>query len=219
MAVKRIYHHTGNFKISIVIRLFTVIMLLISIWKNDWIWFIASLLIISVSFVPAVLQKNYKITLPWQLELLMMSTIILHFGGGAIDAYDNIHNYDTLTHFVSSVFIAFFAFAIVFILDEYGDTLRMNTFSMAFLVIIFTMSMGVLWELLEWSVDYFLQTNLQAGLDDTMKDLFVDTIAGFIMAVIGVHLVKKGRFREITRVMGEDINRNINNRNKIDLEE
>ena len=38
-----------------------------------------------------------------------------------------------------------------------------------------------------------------------MKDLLVDTIAGIFIAIIGVKLVKKGKFQDITGEFGEQI--------------
>lgn len=88
----------------------------------------------------------------------------------------------------------------------------MNSYSMAFVVIIFTMAVGVMWEFLEWLSDYFLGSTLQLSVDDTIKDLFVDTIGGLIMGIIGVYLIKKGKLKSITNDFGEQMNQNIINK-------
>ena len=49
-----------------------------------------------------------------------------------------------------------------------------------------------------------------------MKDLFIDTIAGIFIAIVGVNLIKKGRFQKITYNLGKQINSRIINRKKDD---
>lgn len=92
----------------------------------------------------------------------------------------------------------------------------MNKYAMAFIVIIFTMAMGVIWEFFEWATDILFQTHEQWGLQDTMKDLFIDTIAGIFIAIVGVNLIKKGKFQKITYKLGKQINSRIINRKKDD---
>ena len=98
--------------------------------------------------------------------------------------------------------MSFLAFAVIYILDEYWDGLHMDVYAMAFVVVIFTMAMGVVWEFLEWSIDLVFGTNEQWGLQDTMRDLLVDTIAGIIMAFGGVKLVKSGKLKELLKDFG-----------------
>lgn len=192
-----------------------VILLVFFILNRDGLGIFTALLILLAGFLPSILKRDW-ISLPWHLNVLLSSSILLHVGGHALGAYLMIPGYDTLTHFVSSIFVSFFAFTIVFILDEYWDDLHMNAYSMAFMVVIFTMAVGVLWEFDEWLSDYFFNTNLQTGLDNTMKDLAVDTIAGIIVAIFGVGWIKKGKFKEITRDFGEEINRKIINKPELD---
>ena len=62
----------------------------------------------------------------------------------------------------------------------------------------FAVTLGVVWEIYEFSADYIMGTNMQkfgteagelflgqAALMDTMKDLIVDTIGAFVISVIG----------------------------------
>jgi hypothetical protein len=47
-----------------------------------------------------------------------------------------------------------------------------------------------------------------------MKDLLVDTIAGIVVAVIGVRLIKRKDLQIITKDLGKQINTIISNREK-----
>ena len=219
-----IFDHMGqkdrkrhNKIVSFMVRILMVILLVFFIWNRDGLGIFTASLILLAGFLPSILKRD-KIPLPWHLNVLLSSAVLLHVGGHALGAYLTIPGYDTITHFVSSIFVSLFAFTIVFILDEYWDDLHMNAYSMAFIVVIFTIAVGVFWEFTEWMSDSLFNTNMQTGLDNTMKDLVVDTIAGILVATFGVGWVKKGKFKEITKDFGEEINRKIINKPEIDNE-
>lgn len=194
--------------LSYVLKIFMFILLFISIYNKHWIWIFGCILALIISFIPTILKRNYQITLPLILEILVTIALILHVGGGLLGAY-SIKHYDTLTHFVSSFLIAFIAFVIIYILDEYWDGLKMDKYAMAFVVVIATIAMGVIWEFNEWITDIVFGTYEQWGYNDTIKDLFIDTLAGILMAIIGVSMIKRGSFDEITDDFGKQIDKRI----------
>jgi uncharacterized membrane protein YjdF len=204
-----------EFIASSVLRITLWILLFISFWKSDWAWVFGCALCILLSFTPSILKSDFKITLPWQLDFLISLALFLHIGGGVLNLYTIIPGYDTLTHFVSSVLVGFMAFVIIYILDEHWEGLQMDVYVMAFFVVITAMAMGVVWELFEWSADLIFGSHEQWGLNDTMKDLLVDTVAGIFIAIIGVNLVKRGKFQEITDEFGEQIDDKILHPKKI----
>jgi len=203
----------GGIVLSYILKIVMIIFLVISIWKVHWVWIFGCTLALIVSLIPTVLKRNYQITLPLTLEILITIALILHVGGGLLGAYSITH-YDTLTHFVSSFLVAFLAFVIIYILDEYWDGLKMDKYAMAFVVVIATIAMGVVWELNEWITDIIFGTHEQWGYNDTLKDLFIDMIAGIVMAVIGVSMIKHGSFDEMTDDFGEQIDKRIIKRKK-----
>jgi hypothetical protein len=69
--------------------------------------------------------------------------------------------------------------------------------------------MGVIWEFNEWITDIIFGTSEQWGYTDTLKDLFIDTVAGIVMAVIGVSMIKRGSFDELTDDLGEQIDKTL----------
>jgi hypothetical protein len=198
----------GEIILSYALKIVMFIFLFISIWKLHWEWIFGCILAIIVSFIPTILKRNYQITLPIVLDILITLSLLLHVGGGLLGAY-NIPNYDILTHFISSFLVAFLAFVIIYILHVYWDGLIMDKYAMAFLVVITTIAMGVVWEYNEWITDLILKTSEQWGYDDTIRDLFIDTIAGITMAIIGVSMIKRGSFDEFTGELGKQIDKRI----------
>lgn len=206
----------SNFISLHILKIIMFILLIIAFWEDDLTGVFGCIIGIILSFIPSILHKNFNITLPWILDTLIAFALFLHIGGVVLNVYHTIPYYDSLTHFVSAILVAFLAFVSIYILDKYWKGLHMNKYAMAFIVIIFTMAMGVIWEFFEWATDILFQTQEQWGLQDTMKDLFIDTIAGIFIAIVGVNLIKKGRFQKITYNLGKQINSRIINRKKDD---
>jgi len=198
----------GGVILSYLLKILMVIFLIISIYNQHWIWIFGCTLALIVSSVPTILKRNYQITLPLVLEILITIALILHVGGGLLGAY-SIPQYDSLTHFVSSFLVAFIAFVIIYILHVYWDGLIMDKYAMAFVVVIATIAMGVVWEFNEWITDIIFGTYEQWGYNDTIKDLFIDMLAGIIMAIIGVSMIKRGSFDELTDELGVQIDKRI----------
>ena len=206
----------SNFISLHILKIIMFILLIIAFWEDDLTGVFGCIIGIILSFIPSILHKNFNITLPWILDTLIAFALFLHIGGVVLNVYHTIPYYDSLTHFVSAILVAFLAFVSIYILDKYWKGLHMNKYAMAFIVIIFTMAMGVIWEFFEWATDILFQTHEQWGLEDTMKDLFIDTIAGIFIAIVGVNLIKKGKFQKITYKLGKQINSRIINRSKDD---
>ena len=209
---KRSEYLKSNFLSLHILKIIMFILLIIAFWKDDWTGVFGCIIGIILSFIPSILHKNFNITLPWILDTLIAFTLFLHIGGVVLNVYHTIPYYDSLTHFVSAILVAFLAFVSIYILDKYWKGLHMDKYAMAFIVIIFTMAMGVVWEFFEWSTDLLFQTQEQWGLQDTMKDLLIDTIAGIFIAIVGVNWIKKGKFQKITYILGKQINSKIKNK-------
>jgi len=191
--------------VSFLLRSIMILLFFISIWQNDLNWVFGSGFAVFLTFLPMLLERNYHITLPWILEVLIVFALFLHIGGGVLSMYYTIPLYDKFAHFVSSFLVAFISFAAIYILDEYWDGLHMDRRAMVFVVIVSTMAFGVIWEFIEWGSDLVFGTHEQWGLTDTMTDLLVDTIGGVFMAFFGSSFMKSGKWMVLTKDFNQDI--------------
>jgi hypothetical protein len=137
---------------------------------------------------------------------------ILHIGGRLLEFYIIIAGYQLITRFFISALVAFISFAFIFILDEHWDGLIMDKYAMAFVTVISTMTMGVFMEFIKWlniSGTYYVKTN-----NVLMMNLSADTIAGILIAIIGVNLIKTGAFDKMTNTFSDQIDELIIHRNE-----
>ena len=177
-----------------------IVTLIVAIWKQEWIWVIGCFAGVFLGFVPSLLHRNIKITIPWPIELLIAAVCALNMGGVLLEAYYTIPGYHQFTQFLTSFLFAFLAFAVIYILDEYWDGLMMDKYAMAFVVVIGTMASCVILEFVKWIRLFGAK---QESVEEVLISLLIGTIAGIIMAFIGVALIKKGEFEELTEDMGK----------------
>ena len=186
--------------------------LFFAIREQQWLWVLGCIIGILISLIPTLLKKDYHITLPWSIELLIASVFALNMVGILLNAYYTIPGYTALTQLLISILIAFFAFAVIFILDEYWDGLKMDKNAMAFVVVITTMASAVILEFIKW---FNIFGRKQTSVDGVLTCLFISTIGGIIMAAVGVNLIKKGTFDDITEELGKQIDSKIIKRTKV----
>ncbi|RLF98208.1 hypothetical protein DRN58_07410 [Thermococci archaeon] len=185
--------------------------LVLALIVEQWIWIVGSIIGISIGFIPTILKKNIKLTLPWPIELLIASVFGLNMVGTLLNAYSTIPYFIAITQLLFSILVAFFAFAIIYILDEYWDGLKMDKYAMAFLVTVTTMASAVILEYIKY---FNIFGRRQTTVEGVLLCLLVSTFGGIVTAAVGVNLIKKGKFDDIAGDLGKQIEDQIIKRNK-----
>jgi hypothetical protein len=199
-------HLSGHAIASYSMKIVLVVTIILSVWKREWIWVLMCIVGIIIGFIPTILKRDIKVTLPWSVELIIAGVLALNMGGILLDAYYNIPGYSGLFQFFTSILVAFFAFAIIFILDQYWDGLKMDKYAMAFVVVVTTMASASILEFVKWFQIFGMKSET---VEKVLVSLFISTIAGIIMAMIGVSLIKKGKFEMMTEDLGKQIDSRI----------
>lgn len=181
---------------TFLLRIVMIISIILAIWRKDWVWVVGTCIGLFISILPSIIKKDVKFTLPWILDFLIALVTILHVCGRLLDFYYTIENYQLITRFFISALVGFISLSMIYILDEHWNGLKMDKYAMGFLTVIFTMAVGVFLEFIKWlniTGTYYVKTN-----HVLMMNLSADTIAGIIIAIIGVNLIKSGKFDKMT---------------------
>jgi hypothetical protein len=153
----------------------------------NYTWLPASVLSLFISVIPSILRRDLEIVLPFELNFWTVLALFLHVIGGFSGFYDNVPYWDHLTHAMSASLIAALGFVVVVTVDKYVDTIFLPRPFLALFIIMFTMAIGVLWELMEFVNDQLFGSRLQYNLDDTTVDMMFDAFGGFIVGIAGYH--------------------------------
>lgn len=158
--------------------------------------------------IPSFLARRWKFELPGFLYVLYILFLYCAvFLGEVRSFYYLVPHWDDFLHSFSSMMSGFFAVMVITILNRDDNLVfRLSPFFVALFAFAFSVAIGAVWEVYEFSLDGLLGMNMQkyitadgtmlighAALIDTMKDVLVDIIGALISSVIGYLSVKHSR--------------------------
>ncbi len=155
-------------------------------------------LALGVTYLPAVLERDYHIPMDAGLTLWITVAVFLHAlgtvgipGWSRASFYAELWWWDHMTHTLSSSIVAAAGYATARAFDEHSEAVYLPRRFMFVFILLFVVAFGVFWEVIEFGVSGAASlvgtTSVltQYGLDDTMLDLLFDTLGGVIVAVWG----------------------------------
>ena len=183
--------------------------------KSDYIlMFVQCLLGIFAMLLPGIIEKKIKIEIP--STMLLLYTLFLYcaiYLGEVKNFYYTIPYWDTILHTCSGAMLGALGFSFVSLLNrQHQIPVQLTPVFVSLFAFCFAITLGVFWEIYEFTFDGILGLNMQkfaletgellvgrSALSDTMKDLIVDSIGAFVMSVIGYISIKykKGWIEEL----------------------
>lgn len=156
-----------------------------SLWRGDWPLAIMATVAVAVALLPAVLQHNYRIVLPWFLVFLVVLQLHLHtFWGVWLRFYDSHWFWDKLLHLKGTMLVSLVGFLAAYAIHLCGHV-RLTWPILGLFTVVFGNALGAWWEIVEFVVDKTLKKNTQYGLDNTMIDLINNLLGSLIAAGLG----------------------------------
>jgi hypothetical protein len=164
---------------------------------------LVALLIINT---PAFFTRHKIRAIPIEIEILILLMVLFELvGGDALGLYVKFPYYDNFMHFMLPLYVALIGMMVVYTMYHFGR-FKASYLEMAILIVIITIGFGGMLEMGEYTYDKFLSkgpvgqitgnTQMQGSptqdaLDDTMNDLFTDTLGGIVGAVLGVFFIRR----------------------------
>jgi VanZ family protein len=175
-------------------------------YKGEYLFTFATVMAFFISLIPSIVERNYRITLPFELDLLFTISVFLHtFMGEGMDFYQRVRLWDKFLHFYGGLVMGLLAFLIVYTF-HYTRKLRLTIPLVGLLTATFAMAVGGMWEVGEFTVDSVFGTNAQNGLADTMWDMINDLTGGVAAAALGMVYVRYSKpetRKRLARPLGE----------------
>ncbi|MHC6204292.1 hypothetical protein ACYULU_14020 [Breznakiellaceae bacterium SP9] len=160
-------------------------------------------------FLPSALEKKLEMSFSNVMHIFfvvfLFSAIIL---GEVRGFYQTYFHWDTVLHTLSGVMLSSFGFCIIDIINQNKKiNLGLSDGFMSFFSFCFAITLDTIWEIIEFSMDVFMDLNMQQyilpdgvvlighyAVVDTMKDLIVDVLGALAISIIGFTLLKKRKF-------------------------
>ena len=186
-------------KINNIIIILSLVIELIYFIMNPIITVDNILLLLSyipVIFIPKIFNyifKKSKIKITDDIEFAYLIFLILAFLFGSImGGYSKIYWYDSFTHLLSGVFTAFMAPIVLKWLNRYDK--KDIIFNVIYIILV-TLSVAVLWECTEFTIDKILGTDTQkvltTGVNDTMKDMICALVGSILYSIYYLYSLSK----------------------------
>lgn len=164
-----------------------------SLFTLNWQSFFLTLLAYTLSFIPEFIEMRFKAVLPVEFDFSITLFVFLSvFLGEVGGVYERFFWWDALLHLSSGFILGYVAFLWLYIKVQ-QEKLDAGPKIYGLIIFCVALALGTLWEVFEFSMDQFFGLNMQKnGLMDTMWDLIVDALGGFIIAIVGAFYLKKG---------------------------
>lgn len=163
---------------------------LAGLWTRNIAVVVNAALALSVTFLPAILERDWDLPLDAGLTLWLTTAVLLHTIG-MLGLYGTVPWWDHLTHTLSATIVAGVGYTTARAVDEHSDDIHFPPRFMFVYVLLFTLALGVFWEVLEFAVhglsDYVGvdAVLVQYSLEDTIVDLVFDTVGAVLVALFG----------------------------------
>lgn len=161
-----------------------------------------------VMFLPSLLQHRFSIIFPDRIYIMYILFLYCAIYLGEVqNFYYLIPSWDSILHGFSSAMLGALGFTVINLLNrEEKLTMTLSPLFVSLFALCFAVTLGVVWEIYEFTFDGLLGLNMQkyalqggiglegrAALMDTMKDLIIDFLGALAMAIIGYFSIRKER--------------------------
>ncbi|HEY0965158.1 MAG TPA: hypothetical protein VGE13_01635 [Candidatus Saccharimonadales bacterium] len=153
-----------------------------------------------------VIARNFRYALTFTVALFILAALYL---GEWLNAYDNLWWWDDMLHGLSGVILGLIGLLAIYFFNA-RRSMALRPMFVAVFVFCFAVTVGVMWEIFEFAMDFFFKTTMQQwdmtsqaivigkdyqdmGLRDTMSDLILATVGSLIAAIISYIAYKHKR--------------------------
>ena len=150
-------------KIQMALTVFVILSVVRQFFLGNYHNMFLGILTLFLFMVPAVLDQTLGVTIPVGLETVILIFIFSAEILGEINAfYVKIPVWDTILHTKNGFLMAAIGFALIDLFnrsDRFSN--KMSPYFVAFFAFCFSMTVGVLWEFFEFSMDWFFGLDMQ----------------------------------------------------------
>lgn len=162
--------------IYVTLRILTLLAVIISAIQGNWDDCLSCILALFLLMLPSALEHGLKVELPSALETVIILMVYAAWVlGEAKSFYVRFPWWDTMLHTMNGFLCAAIGYALFDLLNKHpASMLNLSPAYMALMSFCFSMTIGVLWEFLEFGVDYFFHLDMQ-------KDTVITQISSIML--------------------------------------
>lgn len=150
-------------KIQMILTILVVFSVIRQFFLGNYNNMFLGILTLILFMIPQFLDKTLSVTIPAGLETVILIFIYSAEILGEINAfYVKIPIWDSILHTTNGFLMAAIGFALIDLFNRSEKfSIKMSPYFVAFFAFCFSMTVGVLWEFFEFSMDWFFGTDMQ----------------------------------------------------------
>ena len=150
-------------KIQVLLTVLVVLSVVRQFFLGNYHNMFLGMLTLLLFMVPQFVDKKLGVTIPIGLETVILIFIFSAEILGEINAfYVKIPIWDTILHTTNGFLMAALGFALIDLFNRSDKfSIKMSPYFVAFFEFCFSMTVGVLWEFFEFSMDWFFAMDMQ----------------------------------------------------------
>ena len=177
--------------IALALQIGIFVVIASALFQGQWLVAFSGSIALLLTFAPAMIERRLKLALPVEITLITCVFLYASFALGEVrDFYEKIWWWDLALHGLSALTIGIIGFLGIYV---FYMTNRINVAAgwIATITFALAVSLGTIWEIFEFLVDWFFGLNMQkSGLVDTMTDLMINATGAAIAALLGYFYVR-----------------------------
>lgn len=195
--------------IARLLQLAIFVLVIVLLINQQWLNAFTGAFVFTLTFVPAILERQLSLYLPVEFTLITTAFLYASFVLGEVrDFYLRFWWWDLMLHSLSALMIGIIGFLMVYVFYMTNRVIIAPIY-VAIITLCLSVTTGTLWEIFEFSMDWFFQFNMQkSGLVDTMTDLMVNAVGGLLAAILGYLYVRNGDSLIVDRLVRYIVTRN-----------
>lgn len=163
MKKERTKGYRSKFIVYLVIRVLVIGVMIAQIRNQNWDNVFTCALTLILLLLPSILSSRMHIELPNTLEIIIICFIFAaEILGEVQEYYLQFDKWDDMLHTINGFLAAAIGFAMIDILNEHERiAMKLSPKFVAVVAFCFSMTIGVLWEFFECSMDLFFGKDMQ----------------------------------------------------------
>ena len=160
---RKMREEPGAFWTYVILRTIVILILIRSIMRADFKSAIVCLFVLFIYFLPQFVEEKLNIEIPSVLEIVIFVFVFAAEILGELQSYFIRYQYwDTMLHTTSGFLFAAVGYSLVNLLNRSENVkVQLSPVYLALTAFCFSMTIGVLWEFIEFAADRWLLLDMQ----------------------------------------------------------
>lgn len=156
------YGNRKTFIVFLVLHTMVILTAIRCLVTKNYESFATCILVLLLFLVPALIEDKMDLTIPPLFQAIIFAFIFAAEILGEVDNYYvKIPFWDTMLHTINGFLFAAVGFSLIYLLNRGSRNFNLSPFYLALVAFCFSMTIGVIWEFFECSMDLFFNMDMQ----------------------------------------------------------